>query len=155
MANLLTKEGYKKLIEELEHLKKVKRRELSKAIGVARELGDLKENAEYHSAKEEQGRVEAKIRQLETTLAGSTILEHERLPDDQVCIGIKVKLKDLNNNSELTYTVVSPPEADYAAGKISIISPVAKGLLGKKVGDKAEIRVPAGMLRYEILDMER
>jgi len=155
MANLLTKEGYKKLSEELEHLKKVKRRDLSKAIGLARELGDLKENAEYHSAKEEQGRVEAKIRQLETTLAGSNILEHEKLPDDQVCIGIKVKLKNLNDSSEITYTLVSPAEANYEAGKISIISPVAKGLLGKKVGDKAEIRVPAGMLRYEILDMER
>ncbi|MBU1487154.1 transcription elongation factor GreA [bacterium] len=155
MANLLTKEGYKKLSEELEHLKKVKRRDLSKAIGLARELGDLKENAEYHSAKEEQGRVEAKIRQLETTLADSNILEHEKLPDDQVCIGIKVKLKNLNDSSEITYTLVSPAEANYEAGKISIISPVAKGLLGKKVGDKAEIRVPAGMLRYEILDMER
>lgn len=155
MANLLTKEGYNKLKQELEHLKKVKRRDLSKAIGVARELGDLKENAEYHSAKEEQGRVEAKIRQLETTLAGSTLLEHERLPSDRVCIGIKVKLKDLNEGSELTYTLVSPAEADYEAGKISMISPVAKGLIGKKVGDKAEIRIPTGTLRYEILDINR
>lgn len=148
-------EGLKKLKDELEYLKKVKRRELSKAIGVAREHGDLRENAEYHAAKEEQGRVEAKIRLLESQIAQARLMEHENLPDDIVCIGTTVRLKDLNKNTEITYTLVSQIEADFAAGKISITAPVAKGLLSKKVGDIAEINIPAGQLRYEILSISR
>lgn len=155
MGEVLTREGYKRLSEELGYLKKVKRKELAKLIGEARAQGDLSENAEYHAAKEEQGKVEAKIRQLETMLFGAAILDDEILPDDRVCIGSKVRLKDLNKDTELTYTLVSPLEADYNEGKISISSPVAKGLLAKKVGDVAEINVPAGILRYEILDISR
>ena len=126
----------------------IKRRELSKAIGRDREHGDLKENAEYHAAKEEQGMVEAKIRRLETQLAGATFLDDEKLPDGIVCIGAKVRLKDLDRGSELAYTLVSPLEADYKSGKISITSPVASGLIGKKVDGVAEINVPAGIQRY-------
>lgn len=151
----ISAEGLKKLKDELEYLKKIKRRELSKAIGVAREHGDLKENAEYHAAKEEQGRVEAKIRFLESQIAQARLMESENFPDDIVCIGTTVKLKDLNKNTELTYTLVSQIEADFAAGKISITAPVSKGLLGKKVGDIAEINIPAGQLRYEILSISR
>lgn len=151
----LSAEGLKKLKDELEYLKKIKRRELSKAIGVAREHGDLKENAEYHAAKEEQGRVEAKIRLLESQIAQSRLMENENLPDDIVCIGITVKLKDLDKNTEITYTLVNQVEADFAAGKISITAPVAKGLLGKKVGDIAEVNIPAGQLRYQILSISR
>jgi transcription elongation factor GreA len=151
----LSAEGLKKLKDELEYLKKVKRRELSKAIGEAREHGDLKENAEYHAAKEEQGRVEARIRFLESQIAQARVMEDEKLPDDIVCIGTTVKLKDLNKNTQLTYTLVSQVEADFNAGKIAVTAPVAKGLLGKKVGDIAEINIPAGLLRYEILSISR
>lgn len=151
----LSREGFKKLKDELEYLKRVKRRELSKAIGEAREHGDLKENAEYHAAKEEQGRVEAKIRLLESQIAKARLIEDERLPDNIVCIGTTVKLKDLNKNTQLIYTIVSPIEADFNTGKISVTAPVAKGLLGKKVGDIAEINIPAGQLRYEILSISR
>lgn len=151
----LSAEAIKKLKEELEYLKKHKRKELSKAIGEAREHGDLRENAEYHAAKEEQGRVEARIRALETQLAMARPIENENLPDDIVCIGTVVRLRDLDKNKEFTYTLVSPIEADFDAGKISITAPVAKGLLGKKVGDIAEINIPAGLLRYEILSISR
>jgi transcription elongation factor GreA len=151
----LTKEGLKRLKEELDYLKRVKRRELSKAIGEAREHGDLRENAEYHAAKEEQGRVEAKIRLLESRLAQARLIEDEMIPQDMVCLGARVELKDLNKNRQLVYTLVSQVEADYEAGKISITSPVARGLLGKKVGDVAEINVPAGLLRYKILKISR
>ena len=155
MGEVLTREGYKKLKEELDHLKKVKRREVTRAIGEARQHGDISENAEYQSAKEEQGMVEAKIRRLETQLAGATFLDDEKLPDGIVCIGAKVELKDLGRDSELTYTLVSPSEADYDEGRISVTSPVAKGILGKKVGDVVEINVPAGIRRYEILGISR
>jgi transcription elongation factor GreA len=155
MAEVLTKEGYKKLKEELDYLKKVKRRELSKAIGRARELGDLRENAEYQEAKIEQGRVEARIKYLETKLSGARFLEEERLPEDMVCVGAKVRLKDLDKGAELTYTLVSSLEADYDENRISVTSPVGRGLLGKKKGDVAEIRIPAGILRYEVLEIER
>lgn len=151
----LTAEGLKKLKDELSYLKTVKRRELSKAIGEAREHGDLRENAEYHAAKEEQGRNEARIRFLETQIATARLLEGENLPDNIVCIGTKVQLKNIDNNSELTYVIVSPAEANTNSGKISITSPVAKGLLGKKVGNIAEINIPAGLLRYEILNISR
>jgi len=152
----LTAEGIKKLKDELEYLKKHKRKELSKAIGEAREHGDLRENAEYHAAKEEQGRVEARIRFLETQLSMARPIEDERLPDNMVCIGTTVRLKDLNKKDlELTYILVSPIEADFESGKISITSPVGKALLGKKVGDITEINVPAGQLRYEILSISR
>lgn len=155
MGEVLTRAGYKRLKEELEYLKKVKRRELSKVIGEARGHGDLKENAEYHAAKDEQGRVEARIRRIETQLAGATLLDDERLPDGIVCIGAKVRLKDLNEDSELTYTLVSPAEADYKTGRISTASPVAGGLIGKRVGDIAKINVPSGIKRYEILNISR
>ncbi|MDI6786715.1 MAG: transcription elongation factor GreA [bacterium] len=151
----LTAEGLKKLTDDLNYLKTVKKRELSKAIGEAREYGDLKENAEYHAAKEEQGRIEAKIRLLESQIAMARLIEEENLPTDMICIGAKVELKNLDNNSEITYRLVSPIEANSNFGRISITSPVAKGLLGKKVGDIAKINIPAGLLHYEILNISR
>lgn len=151
----LTVEGLNKLKDELNYLKEVKKRELSKAIGEAREHGDLRENAEYHAAKEEQGHVETKIRLLESQIAMARLIEEENLPDNIVCIGTRVKLINLDNNLEFFYQLVSPVEANFNSGKISILSPVAKGLLGKKVGDIAEINVPAGLLRYKILHISR
>ncbi|MBU0899914.1 transcription elongation factor GreA [bacterium] len=151
----LTTEGLNKLKEELNYLKNVRRGELSKAIGEARDLGDLRENAEYQSAKEEQGRTEAKIRFLEEKISRAKLVENEKFPTDTICIGSKVKLEDLDKNLEQIYTLVSPLETDFNSGKISIKSPVAKGLLGKKVSEVVEINIPAGQLHYKILDISR
>lgn len=151
----LTFETLKKMKDELNYLKNVKKKELIKEIAEAREHGDLRENVEYHAAREERARVEARIKFLEAKISQAKLIEKEKFPDDVVCIGAKVKLKDLNKNSELSYKIVSPVEADYDSGKISITSPVAKGLLGKKVGDVVKINVPAGLLHYEILSISR
>jgi transcription elongation factor GreA len=151
----MTREAIEKLRAELEYLKTTKRRELSKAIGTAREHGDLKENAEYHAAREEQGMVEARIKFLEDRLSRAVVLDKERLPDDTVCIGVKVKIRDVDKGTEMSYTLVDQVEADFAAKKIATTSPIAQGLMGKKVGDIAEIKVPAGTVRYEIMEIVR
>ena len=151
----LTKKGYQKLAEELEYLKTVKRRGLSKAIGEARSHGDISENAEYDAAKDAQGLNEKRIAELEAKLAGARILEDENIPDDEVLIGATVKLKDLETAEELEYMLVSEVEADYSQGKISISSPVGKGLLNHKENDTVEIAIPAGTLRYKILKISR
>jgi transcription elongation factor GreA len=151
----LTKKGYQKLAEELEYLKTVKRRGLSKAIGEARSHGDISENAEYDAAKDAQGLNEKRIAELEAKLAGARILEDENIPDDEVLIGATVKLKDLETAEELEYMLVSEVEADYSQGKISISSPVGKGLLNHKENDTVEITIPAGTLRYKILKISR
>jgi len=151
----LTKKGYQKLAEELEYLKTVKRRGLSKAIGEARSHGDISENAEYDAAKDAQGLNEKRISELEAKLAGARILEDENIPDDEVLIGATVKLKDLETAEELEYMLVSEVEADYSQGKISISSPVGKGLLNHKENDTVEITIPAGTLRYKILKISR
>jgi transcription elongation factor GreA len=151
----LTKEGYKKLSEELEYLKNVKRRQLSKAIGEARAHGDISENAEYDAAKEAQGHNETKIRELEDKLARSRILDDTNMPTDEVLIGAKVKLEDLDTNERLEYMLVSEAEADYDQGKISILSPVGKGLMNHKKNETVEIKIPAGTLRYRILNISR
>ena len=151
----LTKEGYQKLTEELEFLKTVRRRELSKAVGEARAHGDISENAEYDAAKEEQGLNEKRIAELEEKLSRGRILDDENIPKDEVLIGATVRLKDLSTEEELEYTLVSEIEADYAQGKISISSPVGQGLLGRKENEIAEIKTPAGTLRYKILNISR
>ena len=151
----LSKEGYRRLRQELEFLKTVKRRELSKAIGEARAHGDISENAEYDAAKEAQGLNEKKIAELEQNLARCRILDNENIPKDEVLIGATVKLKDLDNQEELEYTLVSELEADYSKGKISVDSPFGQGLLGHKENETVEIKVPAGILRYKILKISR
>ena len=151
----LTKEGYQKLREELEFLKTVRRRELSKAIGEARAHGDLSENAEYDAAKEAQAMNEKRVAELEEKLSRGRILDHAAIPKDQVLIGAKVKLKDIASGEELQYTLVSGVEADFAQNKISVSSPVGKALLGHKVNETVEIRVPAGTLKYKILNISR
>ena len=150
----LSKEGYEKIQADLKELKEVKRPELSEKISVARDFGDLKENAEYHAAKEALGMVETKIIQLEQTLSRAKVLNKNDIAKDVVTILSRVKLKDLKRNMEMEYTLVAPEESDFKLKKISTTSPVGKGLLGKKVGDKIDIKVPAGMLSYEILDIE-
>lgn len=151
----LTRQGYEKLIEELEYLKTVRRRELSKAIGQARSHGDISENAEYDAAKETQGLNEKRIAELEEKLAGSRILDDEDIAKDEVLIGATVRLKDLESEEEFEYTLVSEVEADFARGKISLSSPVGQGLLGHKENEIIEIKVPAGVLKYKILKISR
>lgn len=151
----LTKEGYKKLLEELEYLKKIKRRELSKAVGEARAHGDISENAEYDAAKEAQALNEKRIAELEAKLSRCRILDDENIPKDEILIGATVRLKDLDSGEEFEYTLVSEVEANYAEGKISITSPVGQGLLGHKENEIVEIKIPAGTLRYKILKISR
>jgi transcription elongation factor GreA len=151
----LTRQGYEKLREELESLKTVRRRELSKEIEKARAHGDLSENAEYDAAKEAQALNEKRIAELEEKLARARILDDENIPKDEVLIGATVKLKDLDSKDVLEYTLVSEVEADFSQGKISITSPVGKGLLGHKENETVEIKIPAGILRYKILKISR
>ncbi len=150
----MSQEGYEKLVNELENLKTVKRRQLSKAVGEARLQGDLSENAEYDAAREAQGYNEKHIVELEDKLARVRILD-KNIPKDEVLIGATVKLKDMDTLEELEYTLVSELEADYSQNKISISSPVGAGLLGHKENQIAEIKIPAGILRYKIIKISR
>ena len=151
----LTREGYEKLRKELEFLKTARRRELSKAVGEARAHGDISENAEYDAAKEAQGLNEKKIAELESKLSQAQILDETNIPKDLALIGATVKLRDVDSGEELEYTLVSELEANYAQGKISISSPVGKGLLNHKKNDVVEVKVPAGTLKYKILKISR
>lgn len=151
----LTREGYNRLKEELDCLRGPKRREISLQIGEARAHGDITENAEYDAAKEAQAHLERRIAELENKLAHVRIIEDENFPDDKVYIGAKVKLLDIQTDTEVCYLLVSPEEADYKEGKISTIAPVGKALLGHEVGDTVEVRTPGGLKEYEILEISR
>ena len=151
----LTRKGYEKLTKELEFLKTVKRRELSKEVGEARAHGDITENAEYDAAKEAQALNEKRISELQDKLSRSKILDEERIPKNKVLIGATVKLKDMDSEEELEYTLVSEVEADFEQGKISVTSPVGKGLLNHKKNEIVKIDIPAGALKYKILKISR
>ncbi|HAH21337.1 MAG: transcription elongation factor GreA [Omnitrophica WOR_2 bacterium GWF2_43_52] len=151
----LTREGYEKLKQELEYLETTKRREIAKALAHARSLGDLKENAEYDAAKNEQAHCEKKIAELKDKLSRVKILDSRDVPTDQVYLGAKVSLIDIDTDEEFEYMLVSKEEADYEAGKISLDSPVGNALLQKKVNDVVEIKVPAGILKYKIVSITR
>ena len=151
----LTKAGYEKMIQELDRLKNVERRRISQAIGEARLQGDLSENAEYDAAKEAQAHCEARIAELEAKLANVRIIEDQNIPADKVYIGAIVTVQDLETQEEMQYMMVSPEEANYEENKLSIFSPVGKGLLGKAAGEELAIQVPAGTLNYKILKIER
>jgi len=151
----LTQEGYEKLVNDLEQLKTVKRREISKALAKARAYGDLSENAEYDAAKEAQAFNEKKISELEDTLARARIIEDEKIASDEVLIGAKVTLEDLHREEEVFYILVSPQESNFEERKISTTSPVGKALLGHKKGDVVEVDVPAGKLQYKIKEISR
>ncbi|MFC1807702.1 transcription elongation factor GreA [Candidatus Omnitrophota bacterium] len=156
MANVyLSPEGFEKLKNELDHLKTVRRRELSGEIGRARELGDISENAEYHAAKEAQGLNEKRIAELEEKLGSAQLIDEANISKDEALIGATVKVKDLNSSEEESYTLVSEIEADFAQGKISVASPVGKALLGHKKDDIVEVDVPAGLLKYKIISISR
>ncbi len=150
---LLSNERYEKLRKELDYLKNIRRKELSKEIGEARRQGDLRENAAYHEAKNEQARVEAKIRQLEAILKSANILDNKNTSFDKIVIGAKVRVRDLSDNSEVFYTFVSSQEVDYENGKISFASPIGRQLASKKVGDRVEIKTPIKTIKYEILEI--
>ena len=151
----LTRDGYEKLRKELENLRNVKRKELSRAIAEARAHGDLSENAEYTYAKEAQGLNEKRIAELEDKLSRAKLIDESAMSSDEILIGAKVILKDIDSGEELEYVLVSEEEADYASRKISVTSPVGKGLLSHKVNDTVKIKVPAGTLRYKIIKISR
>ncbi|MBC3542298.1 transcription elongation factor GreA [Rufibacter sediminis] len=150
-----TPEGLHKLKEELHELKTKGRAEVARQLAEARDKGDLSENAEYDAAKDAQGHLELKISKLEEVLGNARLIDESNLDLTKALILSKVKLKNLNNNMEMLYTLVAEEEANLAAGKISVKSPIGKGLLGKSVGEIAEITVPAGKLRFEILEISR
>ena len=149
----LTEEGYKKLKSELEHLRSVERPAISAAIAEARDKGDLSENAEYDAAKEAQGMLEMRIAKLDATLANARILDESRINTDSVQILTRVTLKNITANKTVEYTIVSENEANLKEGKLSIGTPIAKALLGKKKGDKVDVKVPSGVITFEILNI--
>ncbi|MBL4708326.1 MAG: transcription elongation factor GreA [Flavobacteriales bacterium] len=150
-----TEEGLQKVKEELSHLKKVERPSISQQIAEARDKGDLSENAEYDAAKEAQGLLELKISKLQTLVANSRVVDVSELDTSKVLILSKVKIKNLANAAEMEYTIVSEKEANMQEKRISVESPIAKGLLGKKIGDMAEVTVPSGVMKFEILNISR
>lgn len=149
----LTRERLLELEKQLQEMKSNGRKDIAQRIAEARSHGDLSENAEYDAAKEEQGLFELKISKLEDILSRATIIDTSKLPKDEVHILSQVKIKNLSTNKILQYTLVSPEEADFQAGKISISSPVGQGLLGCKVGQVVNIKAPAGLLKFEILEI--
>jgi len=150
-----TEEGLQKLKDELHFLKTKERPSISKQIAEARDKGDLSENAEYDAAKEAQGLLELKISKLEETLQNARIVDESQLDTSKVLILCKVTIKNVKNNQKMTYTLVPENEADLKSGKISVNSPIAKGLLGKKKGEKADVTVPNGTMTFEIVDIAR
>jgi transcription elongation factor GreA len=146
----ITRETLDQMKAELQHLKAVERPAASRAIAEAREKGDLKENAEYDAAKEQQGLLEAKIALLEGQIANARVIDESTIDTSKVSILTKVTVLNLNTKKAMTYKIVSEKEADLKAGKISITSPIGKGLLGKKVGDTAEVQAPAGVIKFMI-----
>jgi transcription elongation factor GreA len=149
----MTEEGLRKLQEDIRELESVQRPEISRQIAEARDKGDLSENAEYDAAKEAQGMLEAKIAQLKSLLASARLIDESAIGTDEVRIMNKVTIKNLKTKKEMTYTLVSESEADLKSGKIAVNTPIAMGLLGKKVGDIAEIVVPSGTMTFEIMDI--
>ena len=150
-----TEEGLKKLRDELNYLKDVERPKASQAIAEARDKGDLSENAEYDAAKEAQGMLEMKISKLEAILSNARLIDESQLDLSKVLVLSKVTIKNLGNQMQLKYTLVAESEADLKSGKISVSSPIGKGLLGKKVGEIAEVVVPNGTIKFEIISIER
>ena len=149
-TNYVKKDTFEKMKEELQHMKGIERPAASRAIAEAREKGDLKENAEYDAAKEAQGMLEAKIKQLEGIIATARILDESNIDTSKVSILTKVALTNMGTKKKVTYQIVSEKEADLKLGKISVTSPIGKGLLGKVVGDVAEVIVPAGTLKFKV-----
>ena len=149
----VSEEGYKKMLAELKQMESIERPRISAAIAEARDKGDLSENAEYDAAKEAQGMLEMKIANLKAQIAEAKIIDESKIGTDSVKIMNRVELKNVKNGMKMTYTIVSESEANLKEGKISVKTPIAQGLLGKKVGDVAEIRVPQGVINLEIISI--
>jgi transcription elongation factor GreA len=154
-AKYFTEEGLKKLRDELDQLLKVERPNISKQIAEARDKGDLSENAEYDAAKEAQGLLELKISKIQEKLQHARIIDESKMDSTKVLLLSTVTIKNLKNNASMKYTLVPEEEADLKKNKISVGSPMAKGLLGKKVGDKVDIVVPAGTIPFEVIEVTR
>jgi transcription elongation factor GreA len=149
----MTREGYEKLKADLDRMQNGEMLEVARRIAAAREMGDLSENAEYHAAREDQGMLQARIDALKDKLARATIVDRSSLPNDTVVFGTRVRIKDLDSGAEEVYELVGPGDEDYDNNKILTTSPRGQGLLGKKLGDIAEVRVPRGCLRYQIMEI--
>ena len=149
----LTEEGLRKLREELEHLVNIERPKISKQIGEAIEKGDISENAEYDAAKDAQGLLEAKIAHLQSKIANARIIDQSKINTSHVQILNKVTIRNKKNNSTMVYTIVPESEANLKEAKISVSTPIARGLMGKKVGDVVDIKVPSGVIPYEVIDI--
>ncbi len=154
-ARYFTEEGLKKLREELKQLKSVERPKISQQIAEARDKGDLSENAEYDAAKEAQGLLELKISKLDLSLRNARVIDESKMDNSKVLLLSTVTIKNLKNNATMKYTLVPEEESDLKIGKISVESPIARGLLGKEVGDKVEITVPAGTIPFEVIEITR
>ena len=149
----MSEEGYKNLMEELKELENVQRPAISKMIAEARDKGDLSENAEYDAAKEAQGLLEMRIAQLKETIASARLIDESKINTNEVQILTRVKIKNTKTGQEMTYMIVSESEANLKEGKLSVTTPIAKGLLGKKVGEKAQVQVPSGLMEFEIMEI--
>lgn len=149
----MSEDGYNKLVAELKQLEGVERPRISAQIAEARDKGDLSENAEYDAAKEAQGMLEMRINKLKATIADAKIIDESKLKTDTVQILNRVELKNVANGAKMAYTIVSESEADLKAGKISVNTPIAQGLLGKKKGEIAEIKIPKGIIRLEVVNI--
>lgn len=152
-VSYMTEDGYNKILAEINYFESVKRPEISAQIAEARDKGDLSENAEYDAAKEAQGIMEAKISQLKGLLSNARLIDETRVQTNEVQILNKVRIKNTKNNAEMTYTLVSDSEANLKEGKIAVSTPIAKGLMGKKVGAVVEIKVPSGIMNFEIMEI--
>jgi len=152
---VLTREGYEKLLAELDRMKTKKRREVANQLEHARAFGDLRENAEYETAKEAKRQLERRIHELEQKLAHARVVDPSEIPAGKAFLGATVELKNLDSGETLRYTLVAQDEADFNQGKISVTSPIGRGLLGKAEKEKAEIQVPAGKLKFQILKISR
>lgn len=153
MREPMTLEGHKALQEEVKNLKSVERHKIIEAIAVAREHGDLSENAEYDAAKEKQGFIEGRIKEIDSKLAGCDIIDISKLSGDKVVFGATVTLSDIDTDKEVTYKIVGMDEADLKKGSISVQSPIARGLIGKNLDDEVTIVTPAGKKEFEIIDV--
>ena len=149
----MTAEGYKKLVDELNELESVQRPAISKQIAEARDKGDLSENAEYDAAKEAQGLLEMKIAQMKETISSARMIDETKISTHEVQILTRVKIKNVKSGQVMTYLIVSESEANLKEGKLSVTTPIAKGLLGKKVGEKASVNVPSGAMEFEVMEI--
>jgi len=152
-VSYFTEEGLKKILDEIERMENVERPNISAQIAEARDKGDLSENAEYDAAKEAQGLLEMKIAELKSKVANARVIDKSQIDTSEVKLLTKVTIKNKKNGATITYEIVPDPEADLKAKKIAISTPIAQGLLGKKVGEIAEVKVPAGIMPFEILDI--